>query len=292
MARQSNQLRSKEEPRRPKPKGTKKTPTRGGLDALTIAEKQYPSNSGIRKHRLGVEEEDFHGQPSKRRRTGGTDERSDVSDNYGSDSEGNEWQLGRVDEDDDSDIDSDEAMGESDEDHFDGRKVGVGSKGNAKPPLRQRDTEDFDLSEGDGELSDDDDLGEEAVDLATAWDMNAQEPGSDSKGKATKSKKISRPPKNTDEEDDLDTTGSELEEDEDDSGDSDDDDASDASGLSLSDEDDLNERGLSKLQKFVKAMEKGQANDGRSKLKQRATTQGAQPTEFGLMRPGNLQWPI
>ncbi|KKZ67512.1 hypothetical protein EMCG_06830 [[Emmonsia] crescens] len=299
MARQSNQLRSKEEPRRPKPKGTKKTYTRGGLDALTIAEKQYPSSSGIPKHRLGVEEDDgskrkrggasrldgeddSHDQPSKRRRTGDDDEGSDASDNYGSDSEGNEWQLGRVDDDDDSDIDSDEAMGESDEENFDGRKVGGSSKAKANPKLRKRDTADFDLSEGDGGLDDDDDLGEEAVDLATAWDMNAEEPESDNKGKAKKSKRNSRP-KNTDEEDDIDTTGSEPEEEEDDSDDSDDDDASDASGLSLSDEDDLNDRGLSKLQKFVKSMEKGQTNDSKSKLKHRVTTQGAQPTEFGLM---------
>ncbi|PGG99184.1 U3 small nucleolar RNA-associated protein 14 [Blastomyces parvus] len=305
MARQSNQLRSKEEPRRPKPKGKKKPYTRGGLDALTIAEKQYPLNSGIRKHRLGVEEDDgskrkrggpsilddeeeSHDQPSKRRRTGDDDEDSESNDNYGSDSEGNEWQLGRVDSDDDSEIDSDEAMGESDEENFDGRKVGGNSKAKANSTLRKRDTDDFNLSEGDGKGldDDDDDLGEEAVDLATAWDMNAEESESDTKAKAKKSKPNKS--KTTDEEDDIDITGSEGEEEEDESDDSDDsddseDDASDASGLSLSDEDELNERGLSKLQKFVKAMENGQSDDGQSKLKHRAITHGAQPTEFGLM---------
>ncbi|EGE85605.1 small nucleolar ribonucleoprotein complex subunit Utp14 [Blastomyces dermatitidis ATCC 18188] len=307
MARRSNQLRSKEEPRRSKPKGTKKPYTRGGLDALTVAEKQYPSNSGIRKHRLGVEEDDgskrkrggtskfddeeeSHVQPSKRRRTG-DDEDSESNDNYGSDSEGNEWQLGRVDSDDDSEIDSDEAMGESDEENFDGRKVGGNSKAKAKSTLRKRDTDDFDLSEGDGEeLDDDDDLGEDAVDLATAWDMNAEESESDTKAKNKKSKansksKITEEEEEEEEEDDddiIDITGSEGEGEEDDSDDSRDD-ASDASGLSFSDEDDLNERGLSKLQKFVKSMENGQSDDGQSKLKHRAITHGAQPTEFGLM---------
>ncbi|OJD24199.1 hypothetical protein ACJ73_04445 [Blastomyces percursus] len=298
MARRSNQLRSKEELRRSKPKGTKKPYTRAGLDALTIAEKQYPSNSGIRKHRLGVEEDDVskrkrggtsrfddeesHVQSSKRRRTGDGDKGSESNNNYGSDSEGNEWQLGRVDSDDDSEIDSDEAMGESDEENFDGRKVGGTSKAKANSRLRKRDTDDFDLSEGDGEEPDDgDDLGEEAVDLATAWDMNAEESESDTKAKTKKSKTNSGP-KITDEEDDIGITGSEGEKVDDDSDDSEDD-ASDASGLSLSGEDDLNERGLSKLQKFVKAMENGQSDDRQLKLKHQTITHGAQPTEFGLM---------
>ncbi|ODH50151.1 hypothetical protein GX48_03707 [Paracoccidioides brasiliensis] len=311
--RQSNQLRSKEQLHRPKPKGKKKS-TRGGLDALTIAGHQYPSKSGIRKHRLGVEEDDGSSRkrrggasrldakndssrhPSKRRRTGDNDDDSedaDSSDNYGSDSEGNEWQLGRVDEDDDSDIDSDEAMGESDGEHFDGFRFGGSSKPkpNSKPIPRKRGGEDFDLYEGDGELEDDgggdDDLGEEAVDLATAWDMNAEESELDDKGKAKKLKRDSRSG-TADKGDGIDITGSELEgeeddEHDDDEDDDDEDDASDASGLSISDEDNINERGLSKLQMFVKAMEREQPRDGKSKTKQTATTQGAQPTEFGLM---------
>ncbi|EGC49674.1 small nucleolar ribonucleoprotein complex subunit Utp14 [Histoplasma capsulatum var. duboisii H88] len=300
MARKSNQLRSKEEPRRSKPKGTKKPYTRGGLDALTVAEKQYPLNSGIRKHRLGVEgddgskrkrggpsrldsEGDSHDPPFKRRRTGDDDEGSDSSGNRGSDSEGNEWLLGRVDSDDDSDIDSDEAMGESDEENFDGRKVGGSAKAKVKSTLRNRDTDDFNLSEGDGEaLEDDDDLGEEAVDLATAWDMNAEDTESDVKANTTRAKKTLRS-KTTDEEDNIDTTGSEGEDQEGDSDDSDGDDASDVSGLSLSDEGDSNERGLSKLQKFVKSMENGQSDEGKSKPKHQTITHGAQPTEFGLM---------
>ncbi|QSS66080.1 small nucleolar ribonucleoprotein complex subunit Utp14 [Histoplasma capsulatum] len=300
MARKSNQLRSKEEPRRSKPKGTKKPYTRGGLDALTVAEKQYPSNSGIRKHRLGVEgddgskrkrggasrldgEGDSHDPPSKRRRTGDDDEGSDSSDNRGSDSEGNEWLLGRVDSDDDSDIDSDEAMGESDEENFDGRKLGESAKAKVKSTLRNRNTDDFNLSKGDVEaLEDDDDLGEEAVDLATAWDMNAEDTESDVKANTTRAKKTFRS-KTTDEEDNIDTTGSEGEDQKGDSDDSDGDDASDVSGLSLSDQDDSNERGLSKLQKFVKSMENGQSDDGKSKLKHQTITHGAQPTEFGLM---------
>ncbi|EDN10226.1 predicted protein [Histoplasma mississippiense (nom. inval.)] len=302
MARKSNQLRSKEEPRRSKPKGTKKPYTRGGLDALTVAEKQYPSNSGIRKHRLGVEgddgskrkrggasrldgEGDSHDPPSKRRRTGDDDEGSDSSDNRGSDREGNEWLLGRVDSDDDSDIDSDEAMGESDEEKFRWAKSLVRAlKAKVKiyvekPEYGMIST----LSKGDVEaLEDDDDLGEEAVDLATAWDMNAEDTESDVKANTTRAKKTFRS-KTTDEEDNIDTTGSEGEDQKGDSDDSDGDDASDVSGLSLSDQDDSNERGLSKLQKFVKSMENGQSDDGKSKLKHQTITHGAQPTEFGLM---------
>ncbi|KAK2807827.1 hypothetical protein FQN50_005216 [Emmonsiellopsis sp. PD_5] len=284
--RQSNQLRSKEEPR-PKPKGKKKN-TRG-LNALTIAEHQYPTKSGIRRHRLGVEEDDGSkrkrgasrqdaeedsDQPSKRRRTG--DDDSDVSGDYGSDSEGNEWQVGKVDDDDDSDIDSDDAMGSSDEENFDGFKFGGSSKSKGKKG--KKNTDDFDMSE-DEEGSDDgleDDFGDEGVDLATAWDMNAEELEEEAKGGAKKSKKGARSKATSD--DDISSTDSELDEDEDE----DEDDASD-SGLSLSDEDDLNDRGLSKLQKFIKAMEGEQAGDGKSKLKHGVSAQGSQPSEFGLM---------
>lgn len=130
--RQSNQLRRPEDngPRKAKPR---RKPGKS-LNALTIAEHQFPIKPRIRRHRLGEDEEDddaskrkrqsrhadedSDGPDTKRRRTG--DESSDDSGEGGSDSEGHQWKIGQVDSDDDSELDSDEAMGESDEERFDG----------------------------------------------------------------------------------------------------------------------------------------------------------------------------
>jgi U3 small nucleolar RNA-associated protein 14 len=116
--RQSTVLKSKKE----KPQAKTRRKPRAGLDALAIAEDRYPQKPGLSRHRLGDEDdstpkrkrgtdrsEDDEALP-KRRRTGndGSDESSVEG---GSDSEGNEWQIGKVDSDDDSEIDSDDALG-------------------------------------------------------------------------------------------------------------------------------------------------------------------------------------
>lgn len=85
---------------------------------------------------------------------------------YGSDSEGNEWQLGGMAEDDeDSDIDSDEAFGDSDDDKF----KGYSFKGSRSRKEADEDSED-DSNDDEGET-----LGADAIDLATALDQYESE---------------------------------------------------------------------------------------------------------------------
>lgn len=257
--------RDKEQSRKPRGKQRQKS---NGLNALAIAEKQYPSKSKIRAHRYGEDEGDYKRKredgpqpPSKRARTGEADSESD--DDGGSDSDGNEWQMGKVDSDDDSELDSDEAMGSSDEERFEGFAF-RGSSSKSKP--RKKPTKKVDLSEdaenSDGSSGDDsdDDLGDDAVDLATAWDMNAEE---DEAGP----------------QEDSEASADEIEDEDDD----DEDDLSDNSGLSLSDdeEDKANSRGLSKLRNFIDTMETDLTNSTSNRKSVTVQEQG-KPTEFGL----------
>lgn len=175
----------------PAKKNTSKQSRKRQLDAFAIAGKIVPEKSKIRRHRLGEVDDD---QPRKRRRpddeedeeeeeeTGRQDKRArkqgDEDIEYGSDSEGNEWTIGAVDDDDDESLDSDEAFGESDEERFEGFTF-RGSSGN-KPQSKsksgrasqQPQNEDgIDLDEGAAEdASDEDDFGEDGVDLATMLD--------------------------------------------------------------------------------------------------------------------------
>ncbi|GAD92760.1 small nucleolar ribonucleoprotein complex subunit Utp14, putative [Paecilomyces variotii No. 5] len=275
--RQSNQLQ------RPKDDGPRKAKPRRkagkSLNALTIAEHQFPVKPRIRRHRLGEEEEDddaskrkrqsrdadedSDGPGTKRRRTG--DESSDDSGEGGSDSEGHEWKIGQVDSDDDSELDSDEAMGSSDEERFEGfsfRGSSTMKSKSKRPSGGKKSKSAIDLSE-DVENSDEDsedDLGEDAVDLATAWDMNASEDEQQEQG--------SRPKQKTS----HDASSDEQSEDDDD------DDMSDEDDLSVSDDD--NQHGLSKLQSFVSSME----TEGTTKPSRRVDsgTEKGKPTEFGL----------
>ncbi|RBR16210.1 uncharacterized protein FIESC28_07042 [Fusarium coffeatum] len=81
---------------------------------------------------------------------------------YGSDSEGNEWQLGGLREDDeDSEIESDDAFGDSDQDKFDGYAF----RG-SKTTQREDDDSEDDSQDDEGET-----LGADAIDLATALDQ-------------------------------------------------------------------------------------------------------------------------
>ena len=252
-----------------------------GLDALSIAESQYPSKLGVRKNRLGddidnhsrqhrapihddeeEEEEDDDGpRPDKRRRT-----EDGYGSNEGSDGEGHQFKLGVVDSENDSEVDSDEAMASSDEDDFEGFTFRGSSKSNKKDKGQGRaqrngtNKRQVNLSEDvddEGEDEDEDDLGEEAVDLATAWDMNMEE----DEGKAAASDKSRKSNDNAESES----------EDSDDSG----------SGLSLSDDDEAasNEQGLSKLQNFVNSME---ADSNKPRQETNQTQEQGKPSEYGL----------
>ncbi|KAF2853047.1 Utp14-domain-containing protein [Plenodomus tracheiphilus IPT5] len=163
-------------------------------NAFSIAQYENPDKFKIRRNRLGEtdpafnrkrsrddddeEEDDEDGEDeedgAKRRKRRSGNESFDE----GSDSEGNTWQMGHVEDDDDEDIDSDEAFGESDEERFEGytfrgsssmQKKGRPGKGKREMELGS----DVDMEEGDsadGE-EEEDDLGEDAIDLATALDQ-------------------------------------------------------------------------------------------------------------------------
>lgn len=266
---------------------TTKRNTGKGLDALSIAEAEYPINPRIRRSRLGVgddddlskrKRDDADGPDNKRRRTG----EDDSGDNDGSDGDGREWKIGEVDSDDDEELDSDEAMGSSDEELFEGFAFRGSSTTNSKPKPKQKkekktrqinlDESDEDMNENEeGGDEEDDDLGEDAVDLLTAWDMNTAAEEEDAKKAAAKAKKAA-----TDDYDEE-SSSQDEEEDSDDESSEDDDDA-----LSASDDDAGagNEHGLSRLQDFVNSME----TDTTSKptKKKSFAQEQSKPTEYGL----------
>ncbi|KMU85632.1 juvenile spermatogonial depletion [Coccidioides immitis H538.4] len=270
-----------------------------GLDALAIAEREYPQKSGVKLHRLGDDDDDHDSRrkrgfrqdadddeaPSKRRKT----EESDLSEDGGSDSEGNEWRIGQVDSENDSEIASDEAFGSSDEERFEGFTFRASStrKGSRAPSKPGRKNQSVDLSEGerDGkespsedELEDEleDDLGDDAVDLAAAWDMNAEESEEEKRKSAAKARKENG--KEDAESDDESSTGTESDGEED-----------DESDLSLSEDDGATDtRGLSKLQRFVNALKSEDSDEKKAGQSTSITLQGSEPTEFGLISSRKL----
>lgn len=263
-------------------------PPRRGLDALAIAEDQYPSKPGVAQHRFGDDDDEGPSKrkrdserpqdddgASKRRRTDGGESDYTSDENRGEDSEGNEWQTGKVDSEDDSDIDSDEALGSSDEEKFEGFTFRGSSRpksttGNkvSKSAQDRGDTgfseESGDQHEDNSEDEPDDDLGEDAVDLATALDVNAE----DSEEEAPKKKPQ-----------DKHTGGSHQSESEDD-----DQSADEESDLSISEDEDDNKkgRGLSKLQKFVDSLESEQAESSKPGPKSHSVLPSGELSEYGV----------
>lgn len=184
--RQYTGLRGPKDERQQKSKRSRKTSH--SLGALTIAEQQFPEKNKIRKHRLGEfdrdlferkhdgthSRDDAEGRDTKRRRT--ADDET-WEDDAGSDSEGNRWQIGQVNSDNDSELDSDEAFGSSDEERFESFTFRGSTKSQMKRVSKsQKKAHELDPPEDihDGEESEDpeNDLGDDAVDLATAWDLN------------------------------------------------------------------------------------------------------------------------
>jgi U3 small nucleolar RNA-associated protein 14 len=280
----SNVLKSRSDDTQ-KPKQKRKP--RNGLNALAIAEHQFPTKTKVRAHRWGEVEDvpkrkrdnEDEIADTKRRRT---DDDDGPDGDYGSDSEGHEWKVGQVDSEDDSDIDSDEALGSSDEERFEDFtfRGSSKSKSKSKPKPKPKTVKrgDIDLSEGSDsdanseEEDSDDDLGEDAVDLATAWDMN----GEDESDNEVPLKKKPVPAREASDSaaSDSDPEGSSDEEESDSNSDTD---------LSVSDDErDGKDDGLSKLQDFVSAL--GTGND-KPKSKSQKQTRGQEngvPTEYGL----------
>ena len=283
MPRKHTQLRGPKD-RQPQKQLPKIKPGKA-LNAFAIAESEIPTRLGVRRSRLGDNDDfskrkrhpardmddDSDGPNNKRRRTG---DDSDYSENGGSDGQGHKWRLGEVDSDDDEELDSDEALGSSDEERFEGFSFRGSSKSKPKKktqPAKKSDrtislSEDVEESEEEGSEEDEDDLGEDAVDLLTAWDMNTAAEEEEQAEKSAKAKKQAS-------DDESEEYDSESEEE-------DDSDANEDDELSVSEDDAADEHGLSKLQSFVNSMETES-----TKKSSRKTTGGHEhttPTEFGL----------
>jgi U3 small nucleolar RNA-associated protein 14 len=123
----------------PKAKNVKKSKARSqknALDAFGIAQENFSARDKRtprarqldaeidRKHARDDEDEDEEEEeeaPRRKKVKAPSQAAENDGAEYGSDSEGNEWQLGGLAEDDnDSEIESDEAFGESDDERFQG----------------------------------------------------------------------------------------------------------------------------------------------------------------------------
>ena len=171
-----------------------KAQRRYGLNAHAVAEQQERTQIKIRQTRLGeIDEDGGRGRAPKRRKTE-VDHNAVQEDSSGNDSEGNKWHVGLGSGDEDSDLDSDAALGESDEERFE--SFAFRGSASSKPTTRpkpettkqRRLIGDIDLPESDSgdygtadtvseeeDKDDGDDLGEDAVDLVTALDLNEEE---------------------------------------------------------------------------------------------------------------------
>ncbi|KAL7784952.1 Utp14 domain-containing protein [Trichoderma ceciliae] len=173
------------------PKKSKSRAQTNALNAFNIAQERFPTKEKKtpRARELDAEIEKKHGRdedgedeedeeegpqrkkvkaPKRSAAAGG-----DVE--FGSDSEGNEWQLGGMaDDDDDSEIESDDAFGDSDNEVF----QGYAFRG-SKPGLRKDDDPD---DSDDGNDDQGETLGEDAIDLATALDQFEEESEEEAEG--------------------------------------------------------------------------------------------------------------
>ncbi|KAJ4525169.1 hypothetical protein HRR83_000840 [Exophiala dermatitidis] len=252
------------------------------LNALEIAEQEGLDEYKIPQHRFGVIDDD----DDEPRNGADADDRStkrrkvDMNGNAGSadegsDVDGHQWHVGVDDEDEDSDIDSEEAFGGSDEERFADFNFG-GSASADGPTKKPRRRPEHDLDESDaGESTDneiEDDFGDEAVDLATAWDMDDE----DEKEAAEKKKHKRGTPKEADNgDDDEDIDAFESGSDEEDMSEADEDEDGD-SQLSISED----EGDHSRLQSFVEGLSSGQVPT--SRRQQNLKTLTDKPSQFGL----------
>ncbi|KAL7788760.1 Utp14 domain-containing protein [Trichoderma afarasin] len=167
------------------PKKSKSRAQTNALNAFNIAQERFPTKEKKtprareldaeieKKHAREEEDEDEEEDEEEgpKRKKIKAPQRSAAAGGdveFGSDSEGNEWQLGGMaDDDEDSEIESDDAFGDSDNEMF----QGYAFRGSKTGQRKDDDSEDSDDSNDDqGET-----LGEEAIDLATALDQFEEE---------------------------------------------------------------------------------------------------------------------
>ncbi|KAJ9635206.1 hypothetical protein H2199_008692 [Coniosporium tulheliwenetii] len=270
------------------------------LNALSIAAAQNPESHKVRQHRLGEAEDDAPRR--KRQRIADDDEEDEDGEAHalnarrlqpkkakgrfdeldiesGSDSEGNNWTMGQVGEEDDEDLDSDEAFGSSDEERFEGsgsnqqkkkktrRRAEIGEDGEAGLDLDEG--EDMDREEGD----DDESLGEDAVDLATALDQ--YEESEDERPQASKRKR--RTDAGSDHGSDFEGFSNQEVDD------------GEASDFSMSDaDDDADANQLSKLQDLISSLDAESASAGK---KHRGVDihESSAPSDYGLTASTKLK---
>ncbi|KIX04097.1 uncharacterized protein Z518_07650 [Rhinocladiella mackenziei CBS 650.93] len=238
-------------------------------NALEIAEQEYPDEIRIRQHRLGEVEddsddpydrEDVGERSSKRRKI--TTAQEDEAAEEGSDLDGNRWHVGVEGDEEDSDIDSDDAFGQSDEERF----ADFTFRGTSTSARPKKQGHKIDLDESGSVDEEDEDFGDDGVDLATAWDMD-DEAESDA---ATKKRKHSNHLDDDDDEDersDSDSRGEDSSADEDD----------DQSQLSVTDD----EGDHSRLQSFVEGL--AASGEARASKGQKTTKiLSDKPSQFGL----------
>ncbi|KAH0492590.1 hypothetical protein TgHK011_007537 [Trichoderma gracile] len=166
------------------PKKSKSRAQANALNAFNIAQERFPTKEKKtprareldaeieKKHARDDEDEDEEdedeGPKRKKVKAPKRGAAADGDVEFGSDSEGNEWQLGGLaDDDDDSEIESEDAFGDSDNEMFQGYTF----RGSKSGKRKDDDSDDSDDSNDDlGET-----LGEEAIDLATALDQFEEE---------------------------------------------------------------------------------------------------------------------
>jgi U3 small nucleolar RNA-associated protein 14 len=280
----------------PKARASNRNPKKAAkraLNAFSIAQYENPEKVKLSRNRAGEvdasvqrkrprddeeeeEDEDEDGEPKRRKRQAGDDTFDD-----GSDSEGNTWTMGHidVDDDDDEDIDSDEAFGESDEERFEdftfrGSSSNQKGKGKPKKTKKQQDLEDeddFDMDEGesaDGE-EDSDDLGEDAIDLATALDQYEEDEAEERREKEKKKKKKASA---FDDSDESPSEGEDVA-------------ADGASDLSSSDGDDEDDR-QAQLQDLISSLATESERQGKGRRVE--VHESSVPDEFGVSRKVDL----
>ena len=268
----------------------RKQPKNKGLDALERAELEFPEEFKVRQHRLGQVEDDSDdnttqarqdedGHSAKRRKV---DEDDVLSENEGSDPDGNPWHVGVEDDDEDSDLDSDEAFGESDEEKF----ADFTFRGSETTNKKSRAGNDGSEEEQDSadELNDeDDDFGDEGIDLAAAWDLDDEEQRrAEKKTQKIQSKRLSRSPAPISKSDGSEASVESGSEDDSEADDAEDDDEDDTSMA----EEDVDPETTSRLKSFVDGLTPAE----RQKVKIRSTRApqnlSDQPSQFGLGTAG------
>ena len=283
--------------RQSKPNGRRQARSgkRTHLDALARAESSTHERTNIKQSRLRDLQDGPDERSSKRRKVDGSEAEDDEdhSDERGSDSEGNEWHYGVDADDDDSDIDSDEALGESDDERFEGfafRGSSTSKTKTSKPSRRplKKATRPLNLSEGDESASDemegveveeeeedddddDDSLGEDAVDLVTALDMNEAAEREEQKTKEKRARRKAHEAGDGTEDEGSDETESEEQEND-----------TQSSIFSAEEEENAGAGDYKKLVSFVADLEGQTSKLKKSGNRQTASYMFEKPSEFGI----------